>query len=150
MLVWTKIITYLEVQPAGGPSSSSCKGLWPMVFWPLHSAKPNKWRVADIFSCFLGLNKRLYIWSVHLVWIKEITLWKASSSYKIAVIIQNSWSPHALKVTIFTVLLIPRQEETWTNTFRGERHQNLSLRSERESIRFWPDKNSSLITGPVF
>ena len=69
----------------------------------------------------------------------KIILKNVSSSYKILVIFLDSSFAHALKVTIFKVLLLPSRAKAGIQTSRGERKDhNLSLTIERESIRLGP------------
>ena len=65
--------------------------------------------MSNIFICFLGLNKLSFISHFHLVPNLEKILPNVSSSFQILVNFLDSWSTHALKVTIFKVLLLLRQ-----------------------------------------
>ena len=109
------------------------RGDMTLMLCKLHSAESTKLRVAEIFRCFLGLNKLSFILHAHLVPNLEIILQNVSSSYKILIKFLDSWSAHDLIVTIFKVLLLLRRAEAGIQAFRDERQDHkLSLR------RLWP------------
>ena len=105
--------------------------------------------IGQDIKCYLCLNNFLFLWYVHLVPNLEIIPWNVFNCYKILIKF-NSLDAHALKVTIFKVILLLRRKKTQTHTFRGDQQDhNPSLRSERESIRFGPAEKFSLSIGHV-
>ena len=70
--------------------------------------------------CFLGFNKIFFVICVHLAPNLDIILKNVSSSYKILVKFLDTWSVHAIKLTILEELQLLRQAKVGIKIFRDE------------------------------